>query len=152
MSDTADATSDTTDQGGDTEQLGDEGRKALDAFKQRARQAERENKQLASRLAELENAGKTETQRLTEELSRTKEELGRLRPQLRQATVGAAAGLDPTLWPRLQGESDEEMVQDAQKLAALFQPASSARAPETDGQGGEAGTDMNALIRGAVGR
>lgn len=84
----------------------------------------------AAKLAEIEDAQKTEAQRLeeraeTEAQARTAAEQRAqdLEVQLLRQKVAAAKGLSPAQAARLQGVTEEEITADAVELLAAFAPA-----------------------------
>lgn len=128
----------------ENEELGESGTKALEAFKDRARRAEREAKRATARIAELENAGKTETQKLADAAKSAEERAVKAESSALRASVGVAKKLDPKLWPRLQGSTRDELEDDADELLGTMRPSSSGPEPR---QEGAAGSTMNDMIR-----
>jgi hypothetical protein len=117
------------------DQLGDGGKKALDEERRARRDAEtrlKELEPLAKRAQELEDAQKTETQKLAdanrslEERAKTAElEACRMRVALRK-------GLTEGQMKRLFGTTEEELAADADELLEEFKGAQ----PETPPAGG----------------
>lgn len=110
---------------GDPGQLGDAGKRALEAERQARRDAEAQAKELAAKVQQFEDANKTETQRLAEQAQTAATEAAAATRQLQQMQAALAAappGMDAatvaTLAGRIQGATPEEMQADA---AALFQ-------------------------------
>ncbi len=79
---------------------------------------------------EREDAAKTELERTSEALSRERAE----RLGLQRRTVAAEAGLPAELAERLQGETEEELVADAARLAELM-PAEKPSSPPAKAAG-----------------
>ncbi|WP_171110625.1 MULTISPECIES: DUF4355 domain-containing protein [unclassified Streptomyces] len=87
-------------------------------------------KSQAQRLAEIENAQKTEQQRLTERAEQetqaraaAEQRAQELEVQLLRHKVAGTKGLTPAQAARLQGTSEEEIAADADALLAAFAPA-----------------------------
>jgi len=157
------------DQGSSTEgarpdtSLGDNGQEALNRERSARREADRQLAEARKRVAELEDAGKSETDRARSEVERANQRIQELETQARERDlndlrkeVAAEAGLPPLLASRLQGEDLRAMRADAKKLADEL----NAGKPVGDigiGRGGAASgqrgrVDMNTLIRQAAGR
>lgn len=106
----------------DEANLGDAGKKALDAMKAKWKAAEqkaKENAQAATRLAEIEDAQKTEAQRAAEALTREKaraDSAERLATSLRIATQHKLGADDAELLGTLPDEAAMEKL--AARLAA----------------------------------
>lgn len=95
-------------------------------------------KERAAKLDEIENAQKTEAQRLAEQAEQAQQarttaeqEAQSLRVQLLRHKVAAAKGLTPAQAARLQGDSEEEIEADADALLAAFTPAAPATPART---------------------
>lgn len=74
---------------------------------------------------DLEDAQKTEAQRLTEQLAAAQAEAATARSEALRLKVATAKGLPAAFAARLQGGTEEEMSADADALLAAFpQPAS----------------------------
>lgn len=102
----------------DADQLGDAGKKALDAERKARRDAETKAKDLETRLQAIEDKDKTEVDRLTDENAKLKADLA-------TATVGGARmrvalekGLTATQAKRLVGDTEDELLADADELLA----------------------------------
>lgn len=120
---------------GDPGQLGDAGKRALEAERQARRDAEAQAKELAAKVQQFEDANKSETQRLAEQAQTAATEAAAANRQLQQMQAALAAappGMDAAtvanLAGRIQGATPEEMQADA---AALFQLAAGSQAPAT---------------------
>lgn len=117
----------------------------------------------AAKLAEIEDAQKTEQQRLTERAdqeaqarSAAEQRAQELEVQLLRQKVAIAKGLTPAQAGRLQGSSEEEIAADADELLAAFtaaSPQTPARTPVAQLQpgaippGSAVAPDMNAWMR-----
>jgi len=90
-------------------------------------QKAKENEEAAARLAQIEEANKTEAEKQAEELSRLRTELESTRTGQLRAEVAAAHGLPINL---LAGSSKEELEASAEALMAFRgEPASALRVP-----------------------
>lgn len=113
-------------------ELGDAGKKALEEERRARREAEarlKELEPLAKRAQELEDAQKTETQKLADanraledRAKKAELETGRLRVALRK-------GLTETQVKRLLGSTEEELEADADELLAAFKPGEAETPP-----------------------
>lgn len=83
----------------------------------KARTEKNELKTAAERWAEYEESQKTELQKAQERAAKLESELSVAQRERLQNKVGKAAGVDPDLWDRIKGDSEDEMLEDAQKLA-----------------------------------
>ena len=88
---------------------------------------------------ELENAKKSELQKLTEQLEAERIQRTALEGQALRARVALAKGVPAELADRLQGETEDELTADADKLMALVVPDGSA-APRASAHQGASGT------------
>lgn len=156
-------------------QQGDSGRQAaLDRERDLRREAERQAREYRRRVNELEDAGKSETDRLAAQAKRSAEEaeqharrvaelegeIARRDLDQLKRDIAAESGLPPSAAHRLQGTDRRSLRADAEALAKELQtgtPVGSAgigRGNAATGQrqtvDGNAG--MNQLIREAAGR
>lgn len=151
----------------DQSELGDAGKRALASERQARKDLERQLKDLkplADRARELEDAQKTEQQRLTERAEAAEQQLTEVQQQLQEAAVdalrqrvAAEKGLPGPLAARLRGGDEEELAADADALLAAYPPPEPARAtqqrpvemlrpgavPDSDG----ASADMSSWMR-----
>lgn len=124
---------DTGTENGATPELGESGRKALDDERKRSRELERRAKEAEGRLAEIENAGKSELERITAERDSLKERVAELergeseRDRNDRARSAATAAGIPDLWDRLKGDTDDELAKDAKAVAERFGVSPSSR-------------------------
>lgn len=77
----------------------------------------------AARLDEIENAGKSETERLTAAVAEAERRAQEADARALRLEVAAAKGLNPTQARRLVGTTPEELEADADELLASFKPA-----------------------------
>jgi hypothetical protein len=120
----------------DTEQLGDAGKKALDAMKRERNQARKElneaRKELSDfrgKLKEFEDKDKSEFQRLQEAAEDAKSRATKAETALRKSKIaedrapkGATLAQIKAVAKRLSGDTDEELSDDADELFALLAP------------------------------
>jgi hypothetical protein len=154
------ATPASDDDKGKTDELGDPGVRALTAERERVKELERSNAEMRDRLAELEDAGKSEVERARAQLQResvraeqAEARIAELERNGARLRVAEEVGLPLELADRIQGDDDRAMRADAKRLLDLTAPADGRLGA---GRGGvtppRATDDMNALIRQASGR
>jgi hypothetical protein len=124
----------------DTDDLGDSGKKALAAERKARRDAERQLKDMADRLAAIEDAEKTETQRLADKLSEAEARATQAEANALRLQVAQSKGLSAAQAKRLVGSTQEELEADADEILEAF-PAQGAtpppdEAPRPDLRGG----------------
>lgn len=114
--------------------LGDAGEKALEAFKQRAREAEAKVKELsplAEKARELEEANATELEKATSQRDTFKNEAETKAAENLRLRVALEKSVPADLIDRLRGDTQEELEADADKLLSLVK--TEAPAPDFDG-------------------
>lgn len=126
--DTVTATEPVTEQPPSDAPLQPQGAKALEEWKKRARDAERNAKQMDARLRELEDRDKTEAQRLTDQLTSAVTRAEAAETLAARLRVAVAKGLPADLAERLRGTTEEELAADADTLLALLAPKDTATA------------------------
>jgi hypothetical protein len=132
----------TTATQGEPADLGDGGKKALDAERKRAATAEREAKALRAKLDQIEQANLSEL----EKAQRAAAESAKTLADFQRANLRQKVALDkgvPAKWvDRLRGETEEELAADADEiLADLVKDDRSSNTPKPDlTQGGRGGT------------
>lgn len=130
-------------QGDPAEQLGDGGKKALKAERDRANDLEKQLRQATNRLDELERANETEAQRLQREAQEAREALPRgITDAFREAAVtfGGIAAEDAELF--LTGSDKETLTKQAARLMERT-PAGPAPDPSQGGSGGAVPAALN---------
>jgi hypothetical protein len=158
---------------GDNPPLGPEGEKALEAFKTRAKTAEREKKELAERLEKIEQENKSESERAIDKARKearaeaeSEFEKERRSDRLQVAVAGHArqlADVDLTVLALKQGDTDSLFDDEGKVKAKELQAAlnallkakphlqASGTRPEGSANGGEGQgggqRTMNDLIR-----
>ena len=134
MQDQREADDQHQDETPDTGDLGDKGKAALKAEREARKAAERERADLAAKIAEFEKTQREAQEATAKEEGRFKElleqreaELGELKKSLEERDLNdkrtAAArkhNLPDEISARLVGTSDEEIEEDAKRLAKLF--------------------------------
>lgn len=120
MTDTAENT-DATDQPA-TGDLGDAGKKALDAERREKRAAEKRAAELEARLKEFEDRDKTESTRAIERAEAAEKAAAAAEARALRLEIAAEKGLTPAQAKRLVGENREELEADADELLETFKP------------------------------
>jgi hypothetical protein len=131
---TGDPTDPAQDPTGDPEdkgpELGDAGKRAIDAMKRERNQARKELADALKKNKEYADKDKTESQRLQEAAEDAKVRAAtaevthrKLQTALDRAPEGASLAHIKAVAKRLSGESDEELEADADELFALLAPA-----------------------------
>lgn len=95
----------------------------------------KENKTAAERLAQLEDAQKSEQQKLTERAEAAERERDEVRIEALRLRIAHEKGLTPKQAARLRGSSEEELSADADDLLSEFGPAGPRRPQGDVGQG-----------------
>lgn len=103
--------------------LGDAGKRALDAERRRAREEKKRADDLAARLKEFEDKDKTESEKLTGRLTEAEQRAVRAEERAMRLEVAHAKGLTPGQAKRLVGTTVEELEADADEILAAFAPA-----------------------------
>lgn len=127
-----------------------------DAWKARAREWEKRakaNADAAKKLAEIEDAQKTEQQKLAEKLAAAESAKAEAELTLLRAQVASDKGLSPSLAARLQGDNLKEIQRDADALLSDMRSIVSKPDLKQGDRGADAsGTDVDAWIRKQAGR
>lgn len=140
-------TATTTDQGTDTatvaeptqpeatedNNLGDAGKKALDAERRRAATAEREAKALKARLDEIEQSNMTELDKAKKAATEAQAQLQEYQLTALRQRVALEKGLPAELVDRLRGDNESDISADADALLALVSAPRSLRPDPTQG-------------------
>jgi len=106
-----------------TGDLGDAGKKALDAERREKRAAEKRAADLEARLKEFEDRDKTESTRAIERAEAAEKAAAAAEARALRLEVASEKGLTPAQAKRLVGESREELEADANELLETFKPA-----------------------------
>lgn len=99
----------------------------VEFWKQKAREQEtraKANADAAKRLSEIEEASKTEAQRLTDRMTAAEERASKAELSAMRSEVAVEKGLTPAQAKRLVGNTREELEADAADLLETFKPAS----------------------------
>jgi cell division septum initiation protein DivIVA len=129
-----------------TGELGDAGKKALEAERRDKRAAEKRAADLEARLKEFEDRDKTESTRAIERAEAAEKAAAAAEARALRLEVASEKGLTPAQAKRLVGETREELEADASELLETFKPAAS-----TDDGSHESVTDSLDLgIRGGT--
>ncbi len=108
------------------DQLGDGGKKAIDAERDARKKAEADLNALRQ---EIEDSKKTADQKAADALAAARAEAEQSRAQALRYEVAARKGLDLALAARLTGSTKEELEADAEALMALIPKAQQAETP-----------------------
>ncbi len=152
-----------------TEDLGDAGKKALAEERKARREVEKQlkelggsNAELQKRLKEFEDRDKTEIDKAQEavkavaaERDTFKSEAEQLKLERARHKICASKGLDPDLWDRVIGATEDEITADVERLVEKFAPAprrsgalrSGASAPEGGNEKQRAAVALRAIRR-----
>jgi TolA-binding protein len=90
------------------------------AMEKQLRRANKEAEEMRLRLKEIDDASKSETQKLQEERDALKASLETLELDRMRRDVADQYGLTPALAARLVGATRDELEADAEQVAALF--------------------------------
>ena len=124
----------------------------IKAMESALKKANREAEAARKKLKEIEDAGKSETDKLRDEAAAAKKDAADARKEALKLKVGLEKGLPKSLVSRLQGDTEEEMSADADVLLTELKP----KAPSGDADGGKRGEtpdpskDMDQVLRAAV--
>lgn len=124
------------------------------AMRKALAKANREAAANRKRLAEYEDRDKTESQRLSERAEAAEKRAGQAESRLLRLEVAARKGLPAQLAARLQGDTEEELEEDADSLLELVAEKKTRRDPDQGRGNGRTSTDeanMNDWLRRAAG-
>ena len=128
----------TTDPAAATADLGDGGKKALDAERRRAATAEKQAKDLKAQLDAINTANLTEVERAQRTATEAQSRLAEYeRTNLRQK-VALEKSVPASLVGRLVGDTEDEIAADADALLALVNAPTSPRPDPSQGARGSA--------------
>jgi hypothetical protein len=121
--------------------LGDGGKKALDAERKRAATAEREAKALKTRLDELEKANLSELEKAQRTATEATARLAEYEKTMIRQRVALAKGVPADLVDRLRGDTEDEIAADADSLLALVKaPTTPKPDPSQGARGAQTGS------------
>lgn len=109
--------------------LGDAGKKALDAERKARRDAEKALAEAQAQLKELSDKDKSETDKLRDELSTLKQERDAAAAKVLRSEIAMAKGLTAAQAKRLVGSTQEELEADADEILEAFPAASGGAKP-----------------------
>lgn len=121
-----------------TPDLGEAGKKALDAERTARRAAEKQSRDLAAQLKTLSDSGKTEMERVTARLDAAEKHAADSAQEAMRLRVGAEHKLPKEITARLRGDTEEEMTADAAVLAELVRQRARPGGDVDQGQRGNA--------------
>jgi hypothetical protein len=113
----ADENEETEDTGAKSEELGDAGKRALEAERKARRKAEAEAKELRDKVKQAEDAEKTELEKLQGQVADITKRAEAAEAKADRFEVAAAKGLSLAQARRLVGSTKEELEQDADEMA-----------------------------------
>lgn len=113
-------------------ELGQSGEKALKAERAARRAAEKAANEAMAKVKAFEDAKKSESERLAEQLQQLKTEAATAKAEALRLRVAAASGLPADLHEFLVGDDEESVRAQAQKLMAATAAASAPRSPAPD--------------------
>jgi hypothetical protein len=135
--------------------LGDTGKKALDAERKARRDAERQLKEMADQLKTLQDKDKSDSERLSEKVTQLEKDLATATARADRFEVALDKGLDMTRAKRLTGTTREELEADADELQSWTagKPDPAPSKPTTDLRGGgdpteEPDVDVRKVVEG----
>lgn len=111
------------------DQLGDPGKKALDAMKAERNAALKAQKAAEARLKELEDRDKSAAEKDAERLATAEKKAAEAEARLLRMEVASEKGLNAAQAKRLVGTTREELEADADELIASFPAAPATGAP-----------------------
>lgn len=128
-----DADGQTTDTPDD---LGDAGKKAIDAMKRERNAARRERDVLQARLAEIEQSNLSDLEKAQKAAAEAQQRLADFEARSMRQQVALDKGLPAELVDRLRGDTEEDLADDADRLLALISaPRNPAPDPTQGGRG-----------------
>lgn len=108
----------TEETGAKSEELGDGGKKALDAERKSRRMAEKRMKELEAKVKEAEDADKTELERLQDKAAQAEKRAEAADAKATRFEIAAAKGLSLAQARRLVGSTKEDLEDDADAMRA----------------------------------
>lgn len=119
----------TQDDESGADQLGDAGKRALDAERTARKESDTRLKEALAKLEQFEDAQRTDEEKREHELTTLRQQLdaertnrAKVERDLLVNSVAAEHGLPPELAARLAGDDREELVEDAKVLQGLMKP------------------------------
>lgn len=118
---------------GDPVELGDGGKKALDAERKRAAAAEKSAKALQAQLDEIKQANLSDLERAQQAAAESAARLAEYEQTTIRQRVALKESVPPELVDRLRGTTEEEYTADAQALMALVKAPTTPRPDPSQG-------------------
>lgn len=116
---------------GGTDDLGDAGKKALDAERRARREAEQALRDVKAQLKEIEDKDKSELDKLREQVASLTKDRDEAAAKALRHEVAAAKGLSAAQAKRLVGATKEELEADADEILEAFPTQSGSTPPPT---------------------
>lgn len=138
----------------DTEQLGDGGKKALEAERAARKEAEKQIRELSEKVSQFEDAGKSEAEKQEQRMEQLAAELAaataaksELEHRLLISEVVSEVGLPAELAERLRGDDRDALLEDAKQLKELLAPGGPRKpAPVPEAGAARGGSRSNADV------
>jgi Spy/CpxP family protein refolding chaperone len=108
------------------------------------------NADAANKLKELEDAGKSEAEKLTAKAAEAEDKAAKAEARALRLEIAAAKGLTPAQAKRLVGGTKEELEADADELLSTFKPADTAGESDKDDEPEPTGKPREALRPGTT--
>jgi len=135
------------------ESLGESGEKALKAERAARRAAEKATNEALAKVKAFEDAQKSETERLADQLQQLQTEAATAKAEALRLRVAAELGLSADLHEFLVGNDEESVRAQAKKLMAATAAATGPRSPAPDPtQGAKQGAGKDQLTRADMAR
>lgn len=141
------ATEATTD-----DQLGDAGKRAIDAERKARSAAEKNAKDLQSKLDEIERANMSELEKAQQAAQSAQAELTQYQARAMRQQVALSKGIPAALVDRLQGDTEDDLNADADALLALINAPKSPKPDPTAGGHGTDNTSSGDWLRDQIAR
>lgn len=129
--------------------LGDAGKKALDAERDARKKAEKRLKELEAELEQRDDAGRTESEKMLRKLEKAEARAAELEAEIASRDrallvreVADEVGVPTNLVGRIQGETRDELIADAQELMESVAP-DGPRRPAPVPEAGRGGTPVH---------
>jgi len=126
----------------ESQELGDGGKKALQAEREARKVAEKANAELAARLKEFEDSKLSELERAKKEAAENAAELARLRTENTRSKVAIDKGVPADLVEFLTGDTEGDIAAKADLLLARLNTPGTPKPDPSQGAKGE-GTALN---------
>lgn len=133
----------TAEQQGDPAELGDAGRKALDAERKRASDAEKRSKALQAQLDALNDSKLSETERMQKQLADLTGRYEEAQLAAARDRIAVSEQIPPQFVPYLSGKDETELLDSAKALTAALAEAMKPGTPKPDPSQGAKGTSAS---------